>query len=203
MPQKVRDELGIGNEEILDDRQLENLIREAQETVKEDLFSYHFDEEISSSRSGDSWNGSNTTFNTYAYPIMDSNYDNTVDSNDIKCHWIDSNYAVQEGAISVSNATYGVVTIKQSDNTTAIPSNADTVRVEYYSCNRNISMAHLENLTTMLTANSVMNTFKAGTSISMADFQKNEKLLLMNPKVFLNKYHDLLRKLQGSSIKGV
>jgi len=203
LPQKVRDELGIGNDEILDDRQLENLIREAQEQVKEDLFTYHFDEEIDISRAGNSWNGTNTTFNTFSYPIMDSNYDNIVNGSDIKCHWIDNDYAIQEATITVSNATYGVVTITQSDGSTAIPSNADTIRVEYYSCHRNISLNHLENLTTILTANSVMNTFKAGTSISMADFQKNEKLLLLNPKIYLNKYYDLLRKLQGSSIKGV
>lgn len=202
LPQKVRDEIGIGSDEILNDRQIENLIREAQEQVKEDLFTYHHDEEVDNSRAGNSWNGNNTTFNTKYYPIMDSNYDFTIDNNDIKGRWIDTSYNPQDATVTVSNATYGVLTITQQDSS-AIPSSANTLCVDYYSCERDISKNHLENLTTILAAHYVMNSIKAGTSVSMTDLQKNEKLILQNPRQYQDKYISLLKQLQGRSIRGV
>jgi len=44
----------------------------------------------------------------------------------------------------------------------------------------------------------------AGTSISMADFQKNRMLILQNPSQWKDKYYELLSQLQsGKAIRGV
>jgi hypothetical protein len=196
--------MGIEADGIGDDRVFEEAIRLSQEKVKEELFTYHQRETIGNSRAGKSWDGSNTTFNTYNYPIMDSNYDFTVDNNDIDCIWLDSNYNPQTGHVTVSNATLGIVTIKQSDQSTAIPSNADDVMVNYYSCNREISRLHLENLTTLWACHLINGMMKSGTSVSMADFQKNAMLIVQNPDQYRTKYYNYLNQLIGGrTIRGV
>jgi len=203
MPQKVRDTMGISNDSIADDRVFEEAIRISQEKIKEELFIYHHCETIDNSRAGNSWNGNNTTFNTQHYPIMDSNYDYTVDSNDITCKWIDNDYNPQTGTITVSDATLGIITITQTSGN-AIPSNADDVMVSYYSCNRNINRKHLENLTTLWAAHLINSMQKSGTSISMADFQKNAMLIMQHPDQWKDKYYDYLNQLIGGrTIRGV
>lgn len=203
LPQKVRDIMGIDSKEILNDRQLEEHIRIAQEQVKEELFDYRYNEVIGSNPdTGSSWDGSNTKFQTMCYPIMDTNFDNTVDNDDVTVRWLDANYNYYVASVTVSSATFGILTVTQTGGS-AIPSDADNVVVEYYSCHREISKKHLENLTSFLAAHHVLNTLKAGTSISQADLLKNEKIILQSPNVFLKKYNSLLVRLQGSTIKGV
>lgn len=203
MPQKVRDIMGLDNDAVLNDRQIEEHIRMSQEKIKEQLFVYHHQETIGNSRAGGTWDGSNKTFNTNSYPIVDSNYDFTVDSNDITCIWLNSSYSPQVGTVTVSNATLGIITLTQSGGS-AIPSSADDVMVSYYSCNRNISKKHLENLTTLWAAHLVLHSMKSPTSISMADYDKNEKILLSNPDQFKDEYRRYLNQLlSGRTVRGV
>ena len=203
LPQAVRDEMGIGAKEILDDRQIEEKIRKAQEQIKEELFDHHYNEVINNNPATNAtWDGTNKTFQTQKYPIMDSNYDNTVNSDDVTARWLDTDYNYSVASVTVSNATFGVLRITQT-NDAAIPANAENVVVEYYSCHREISKLHLENLTIFLAAHSVLNTLKAGTSISLNDLMKNEKIILQNPNVFLRKYTQLLEQLRGTTIRGV
>jgi hypothetical protein len=203
LPQKVRDSIGIGNDEILDDRQIEEHIRMAQEQVKEELFTYHWGETVGCNPdTGDSWNGSNTKYRTTSYPIMDNNYDMVVDNNDITGHWVDENYTEQTALVTVSSATLGIITVTKTD-ASAIPSSAYDVTVDYYSCERGISKLLLENLTTWLSAHYVITTLKAGTSVSMTDLMKNEKIVLSDPNIYLYKYRQLLGQLQRNTIMGV
>jgi hypothetical protein len=203
LPQKVRDSIGINNEEILNDRQIEEHIRIAQEQIKEELYTFHWNETLENNPdTGDSWDGSNTKFQTYNYPIMDSNYDMIVNGSDVVGRWIDENYDEQTALVTVSSATLGILTVTQTSGT-AIPSNANDVTVDYYSCDRTISKLLLENLTTWLTAHYVITTLKAGTSVSMTDLMKNEKIVLNDPNVFLYKYQRLLSQLQKNVIIGV
>jgi len=203
LPQKVRDSIGINNEEILNDRQIEEHIRIAQEQIKEELYTFHWNETLENNPdTGDSWDGSNTKFQTYNYPIMDSNYDMIVNGSDVVGRWIDENYDEQTALVTVSSATLGILTVTQTSGT-AIPSNANDVTVDYYSCDRTISKLLLENLTTWLSAHYVITTLKAGTSVSMTDLMKNEKIVLNDPNVFLYKYQRLLSQLQKNVIIGV
>jgi hypothetical protein len=203
LPQKIRDCIGIGNDEILDDRQIEEHIRIAQEQIKEELFSYHWNETIGCNPdTGNGWDGSNTKYRTVSYPIMDSNYDMTVDGNDVTGRWVDENYDQQTALVTVSNATLGILIITKSD-ASAIPNSAYDVCVDYYSCDRTISKLLLENLTTWLGAHYVITTIKAGTSVSMSDLMKNEKIVLSDPNIFLYKYQRLLGQLQKNVIMGV
>jgi len=203
LPQKVRDSIGINNEEILNDRQIEEHIRIAQEQIKEELYTFHWNETLENNPdTGDSWDGSNTKFQTYNYPIMNSNYDMIVNGSDVVGRWIDENYDEQTALVTVSSATLGILTVTQTSGT-AIPSNANDVTVDYYSCDRTISKLLLENLTTWLSAHYVITTLKAGTSVSMTDLMKNEKIVLNDPNVFLYKYQRLLSQLQKNVIIGV
>lgn len=204
LPQKVRDTMGLEEDSAIDDRELEELIRIAQEHVKEELFIYHYDETVSNNPdTGDSWNGTNKTFQSNSYPIVDSDYDNSVSSNDVTCRWIDSTYTKQTGTVSVTNDDYGILSLTQADGSTAIPANAEDVRIDYYSCHRKITQLQLENLTTYLTAHYVKNRLKTGTSISLADFQKNQPIILQSPSIYLNIYRDMISQLQRTSIRGV
>lgn len=202
LPLKVRDVMGLDEDATADDREIEVLIRIAQEHIKDDLFTYHYDETVNGNPdTGASWDGSNTTFQTSSYPIMDSNYDFTVNSSDVLARWINSSYSPASARVSVSSATYGILSITQ-DGSTAIPSDAETVKVDYYSCHRSISRLHLEDLTTYLAAHLVQQRLKTGTSISAADLEKNRPLIIKGETIYLDMYRTLLSKLQDRTFKG-
>jgi len=204
LPQKIRDIIGIGNDEILSDRQIEEQIRVAQEQVKEELFTFHWGETVEGNPdTGASWDGVNTKYQTSSYPIMDSNFDMLVNDSDVTGYWVDETYVPQVLSITVSSPTFGILTITQSDGSTPIPSSAEDIVVEYYSYHRSITPLQLENLTTFLSCYFVITTLKAGTSVSMVDLMKNEKIVLSDPNVYLFKYQRLLNSFQKNVITGV
>lgn len=203
MPRKVRDIVGLDDDAAIDEREMEELIRIAQQHVRETLFTYHYDEQINANPDdGNTWNGSNTKFQSSVYPIMDSDFDFTVDSNDVTARWIDTDYTPQTATVAVSNPTYGILTITQ-DGSTAIPATAETVTIDYYSFHKNVTRLQLENLTTYLTAHLVQQRLKSGTSLSMADFEKNRPIILKSPTQYRDTYYLLLENLRGDTIRGV
>jgi len=202
MPQKVRDVLGLDNDDAMDDREIEELIRIAQEQVKQTLFTYHEETVGNDPNTGNSWDGSNTAFQTLSYPIMDINYDFTVNGSDVTGDWISSTYSVSTCSVAVTSAKYGLITVKQTSGA-AIPSNALNVIVYYYSCHRNMTEFQLENLTTYLAAHFAYLRLKTGTSISAVDLQNNWKILLKSPTTYLDNYYLLLEQIQQPTIKGV
>ena len=204
MPQKVRDILGFGSDEAVDDRELEVLIRVAQEQVKRELFIFHFNEEVlEHPYTGASWDGNNVTFQTMVYPIMDDNLDYSVTASDISVRWLSNTYEPSTASWSVKSAVWGLVNIYQSDGVTAIPGNAETVRIDYWARDKNITNRQLDDLTAYLTAHLVQGRMTSGTSISLADFQANRPLILKHESQFLMKYKMLLHNLQGDIVKGV
>jgi len=202
MPQKVRDVLGLDNDAVMSDREIEELIRIAQEQVKQTLFTYHEETVGNNPNTGDSWNGSNTTFQTLSYPIMDTNYDFIVNGRDVIGDWISSTYLISTCSIAVTSAKYGLITVKQTSGA-AIPSNALNVIVYYYSCHRNMTELQLENLTTYLAAHFAYLRLKTGTSISAVDLQNNWKILLKSPTTYLDNYYLLLEQVKQPTIRGV
>jgi len=181
---------------------MESIIRIAQEHVKEEL--YHYVEETVNPNpdTGDSWDGTNKTFQTSYYPIVDSDYDFVVDSNDVTAQWISASYVAKNCVVTVSSSTYGILTLTQS-NTSAIPESAEDVIVRYYACHRNITKKQLENLTAYMAAHLVYMRLKSGTSISQVDLTNNWRLILKSPTTYLDNYYLLLGQLQNSTIKGV
>jgi len=202
MPRLVRDVMGLDDDASINDREMESLIRIAQDQVREELFHYVEETVEPNPDTGDSWDGSNTVFQTSYYPVVDSNYDNVVDEKDISGEWINSSYTVSTASIEVINATYGIIRVRQTD-CSAIPADAEDVIVKYYSGHRNITMKQLENLTTYLAAHFVYMRIKSGTSISEVDLQSNWRLVLKSPTMYLENYRLLLSQLQDSVIRGV
>ena len=203
LPQKVRDVMGLSDEAVANDRVIEELIRISQEFIKDALFIYHYDEEVNPNPyNGATWDGSNVTYQTKHYPIMDVTWDEQV-NRDITCRWLSQEYGVYNGDYLVSSGTYGIVNLYQTGSTTAIPGDAESVRVDYYSCHRKVASNDLEDLATWFAAHLVEQLMTTGTSISMADFESNKKLLLMSPDRYLTVYMMKLGRLQGPSIRGV
>jgi len=203
-PRKVRDIVGFDDDAAVGDRELEEIIRIAQEHVKNELFTYHYDETVNGNPdTGATWDGSNTTYQTQYYPIQDSDYDFTVTGNtDVAGRWIDSTWTPQMANVTVSNVTYGILTICQSGGSTAIPSSAKTVKIDYYTCHRNLTRPILEDLTSYMAAHLVQGRLKTGTSISLADIQKNRMLIMKEPTEYLRIYRLMVSKVEGAVITG-
>jgi len=203
-PRKVRDVMGLGEDETLNDREMEVLIRIASDEIKNELFTYHYNEEIQSNpHTGASWDGSNTIFQTNTYPIMDIDMDFNVSNSDVSVRWLDSTYTQSSASWSIRSNIWGLVNIYQSDGVTAIPGSAETVCIDYYSCSRSYTRRQLEDLTAYLAAHLTQSRLTGATSISLADFQKNIPLILKSNTDFLMNYRRLLSNLQGDSVKGV
>jgi len=199
MPRKVRDVMGLSEDEAADDRELEEVIRIAQEGVKRDLFIFHYNEDLT----GRNVRGSTTQFQTLHYPIMDNTDTFTVTSSDVTVQWLNSSYSASEASWSIANARWGIVNIWQSDGATAIPNSAEEITIDYWSCPRSVTRKQLSDLTAYLAAHLTQHRLTSGTNISLADFQSNRPVIMKSETQFLKDYQMLLHNLQGCVIKGV
>lgn len=203
-PQKVRDVMGLGADEVASDREIEVLIRVAQDEIKRELYRYHYNEEVlGNPNTGSLWDGSNTVFQTSCYPIMDSDNDFIVSNSDISCRWLDGSYNPSAASWSIRNDVWGLVNIYQSDGASAIPSNAWTVCIDYWSCHRKIGKREMEDLASYLTAHLVQGMLTGSTKISLADFQRNIPVIMKSDSEFIQNYRRILMGLQGDSVRGV
>lgn len=207
MPQKVRDIMGLGAEEGISDRELIEVIKIAQDEVKRQLFTYHYNEEIGENPdTGSLWDGSNTQYQTHSFPIMDITNNNSVSNSDVSCRWLTSSYTPSSASWTITNegyANWGIVNIFQSDGATAIPSTAETVCIDYWSSHRSFSKRQLSDVTTYLAAHMVQHRLTSNTSISLADFQANRPIIMKSETQFYRDYVMLLHNLQDNCVKGV
>ena len=189
---KVRDIMGTDDELSISDPQIMTLIGIAEKRIRKEVFTYKEDVTPSNDPdTGNSWNGSNTSF-TLGEPIMDYDFDeSTVD--DVTGYWWDSNNNPYTASVVVSDARYGRITVKQNDATTPIPTSANKVLMSYYTCDENIPFEVLEELGTLLTAHFIMLRLTETKKISNADLESNKALLTIRTTAYSKEYQRLLR----------
>ena len=204
---KVRDFMGLGEDTGMQDSVIIELIRTAQNVIKRDLFFHHYDETPSDNwRTGASWNGSNVSF-TVDYPLMDSNFDGSVDGNDLIGYWFNNTSDASSCSFTVINSRYGHVNIYQSDGSSAIPGTADDIRLEYWTLKNNISSQELEDLCTYLTCHLLSFCLKRPEKITIADIEGNTEQLRelsdKNNSVYKTMYNEILNKTSNPKFKAV
>lgn len=192
---KVRDVMGVDRNLGIDDVQIRTLIGVAEKVIMRELFIYHYDETPENDpNSGSGWDGSNTSFVTSEYPVVDKDFDNSTVDDVIAKYW-DSDNAPQDATCVVSNARYGRITIT-TDGSTPIPNNAKKLLVEYYSMEDDIPFGIMEELGTYLTAHLITIRLSEPRKISIADLESNRSILQISDNTYIREYKRLLRQYQ-------
>lgn len=192
---KVRDIMGTDRNLGIDDPQIQTLIGVTEKVIRRDLFIYHYDETPNDNpASGAGWDGSNTSFVTSEYPIVDKDFDSSTTDDVVAKYW-DSNYAPQDATCVVSNARYGRLTIT-TDGSTAIPNGSKKLLIEYYSMPENIPFDVMEDLGSYLTAHLITIRLNEPRKISISDLESNRKILQMSDNTYIREFNRILRGYQ-------
>ncbi|MEM2262553.1 MAG: hypothetical protein QXK24_08895 [Ignisphaera sp.] len=110
-PEDVRKELGLSVEDV-SDADLDYYINKAQSDLLNDIAIYRHDEIMKGTI-----DGYNATFQTWFYPIIDSNFDKKVDPSDITVYkWKDA-YNKETVAVSSINPEYGIIIVSTPPST--------------------------------------------------------------------------------------
>jgi len=197
---KVRDVFGGTREIKVDDAQIIGFIKDAELSVKRDLFQYINEVTPSNNpNTGQSWDGSNTRFQI-PYPIMDHDFDEST-TDDVEGIWIDSSYEIQTASITVNNAYYGLIDIYQSDGSTAIPNSAIDIKVKYYLGNEEINFNVCELAGTYLAAQSIFDMLTDPSKLSLADIESNKRILQVSTNTFRKKYEGFINRYASVGLK--
>lgn len=194
---KIRDVMGLGEDTGVSNPVILEIIKIAQEKLKDDLFEHHYDETPNGHwNTGATWNGVNVGF-TVSYPLMDINWDESVSGSDIVGYWFNSTNVPSTCSVTVSNARYGQINIYQSDGSTAIPSTAEDIKLEYYTTNRNINSQQLEDACTYLACHLIDICIKEPDNVTVADIEGNSKEILSRidkrTSIYKNLYNEIIR----------
>lgn len=198
---KVRDTGGFDENIGIDDAQLVTLIQMAENKVKRDAFSYH--EKIVPSGDPDTgalWNGTNTAFKIPPV-IADHDFDETT-ADDVTGTWLDSSMGSNDCSITVTSARYGYITIKQDDESSAIPASAKNIHVDYYSNDEDFPFITLEDLGTYWVCHLVQLRLTEPRKISFKEFTANKRLIEVSPTRFKKVYEAELRDWTEPMLKG-
>lgn len=188
-PDVVRDVTGISDSYDIDDNALTRLILYAQKQAINTIFRKHKDEEPDPNPdTGEGFDGDNTTFRSKHYPIADITLDETVDSDDISGYWIDEDWGVNDCSITVTNARFGILTITQSDGSTAIPNTTEGVYITYYEEPPAFDREVFIQAICYLTAHAAEMLMKGQNKITIHDLERNQELVRRSSGHFLALY---------------
>jgi len=192
---KVRDVMGLGVDTGVDDPVITEFIRIAQRKIKKDVFVHHYDETPDGNWiNGAIWNGSNCSFSV-DYPIMDIDFDGDVDGEDITGYWFDSNDNPSSCSITINNSRYGHINIYQSNGSTAIPANAEDIKLEYYTLSKNVSEDELEDLCTYYACHLVTIALKEPNKITVGDFEVNKQQIMLRGDKETSPYKEMYEEM--------
>jgi hypothetical protein len=210
MPWKVQDDvrakMGITKKTDVDDDAMSNICWTSYKKALRDAYQHHYNETpCRNPDTGAGFDGTNTTFQTKNYPIADVNGDGSVTGNndcgnDITGYWIDNAGHRNECSINVTTAANGEITITQDDGVTAIPSNNEGVKIDYWSEYDSFDDFLLQEAVAYLAAHFISLRITEEDKVTMADV--NKPVVLINPKRFKYEYKRLMRLISKPKIKG-
>ena len=187
--------MGLGQDTGVSDAVIIEMIKIAQEKLKNDLYQRHYDETPDGSWvDGALWDGSNVSF-TINHPIMDINFDGSVDGDDIIGYWFDSNNNSSSCSITVVDSRYGHINIYQNDGSTPIPSDAEDIKLEYYTLRHSINRQVLSDLCTYLVCHIISVAISEPDKITVADIEGNQQRMLLEIDKQNSKYKYMYQML--------
>lgn len=198
---KVRDISGLDANAGIKNEQIIEFIKMAEKKVRRDAFQHEgMIQPSCHPKTGLTWDGSNTRFQT-KYPICDHDFDQST-SDDVEGIWIDSDYEVQTCSITVNNAKYGLVDIYQSNGSSAIPTTANNVFIDYYWNDEDIPFSVLEDMGTLLVCHELQKRLTEPRQIDITDIENNKKLLFLSNRDWLYAYRELVSKYTAPLLEG-
>ena len=129
---EVRRITGLSDTNLIDDEAINSLLETAQEIAKQDVFGYAYQEMPRPNPATGVWfDGDNTRFVSWHYPLADANFDGSISGDDITGFWVDLNANIYDVLITVENEDLGILNITQSDGT-ALPNTTFRMFISYY-----------------------------------------------------------------------
>jgi len=204
----VRQLTGIGDTKTISDTDMENIVWMSYQESLRDVYEHHHKEKPSGNPdSGAGFDGTNTSFQTYHYPIADSDgdgsvygYGETSCGTDISGWWIDNAGSYNKCWITVSKEQNGEISIYQDDGSTPIPSNNEGVYLDYWSSYGNFDETLFHQAVNYLTAHNVMLRLKEVDRVTLGDLARNTPIIEKDANRFYKKYRSLLKKVSKPRI---
>ena len=205
----VRRKSGVGDAKDISDGDLSHLSWSSYKQALRDLHIHRYAEKPKCNPDdGTLWDGTNKTFQTSHHPIADINGDGSVSGNsvecnqDVDCWWIDENGAYQDATVTVNNSFNGEITITQTD-TSAIPSNATGVYLEYWQQPIAYDEFLFREAVSYLGCHHLELRFESRESISIADINANQKIIMKSPSRYYKEYRRIMKMINKPKIRGV
>ena len=207
----VRTSMGVESDsKSITDDVISHVLWSSYQYVPSDVFIHHYQEQPNGNPyTGALWDDRNTSFQSGTHPLADYNGDGTVSGSgvscatDIFCTWLNLQGALQTGYVNVTNATNGEIALKQSNGTTPLPSSAIAVYLEYWEKPPGFTDTLFRQAVVYLACHKLSKRFTSVDKITIADLQKNNPVIILNPRIWWDEYQLVLRRMRGPSFGGV
>jgi len=199
----VRRYSGITSRKSISDHDISAQIWEAYQEALDEVYEYwHDDIPNCNPDTGEWFNGTNTTFETMHGPIADKDGDGVIAGygeqscgTDIWGYWKDSDGDCHKLNITVNEAHCGKITITQLDGT-AIPSDAEWVRISYYTEWETYNERKFRMAVAYLAAYKCVEAFKNLDKATQADLDSNKRDVELAKNRMKNQYKKAIRKVK-------
>ena len=196
---RVRELSGAFQQNDISDYKLSLLAWNAYKETLSDLYELHeYECPKHDPVSGEYLNGSNKRFQTYNFPIADSNGDEEITGygelscgTDISMKYIDSNGTTHEGNVTVIDSDIGLVELTDTSGN-ALPASTKKIFTTYYSQSPTYNKDLMREAVAYLTAHKVMISFKELGKATLNDLQSNREKEINR---FLTRYQDLIEQI--------
>ncbi|RPI86125.1 MAG: hypothetical protein EHM34_00075 [Nitrosopumilales archaeon] len=196
---RIRSLSGISQQADISDYHLATLAWLAYEETLETIYEMHEKEKpLCDPVTGDYIDGVNTTFQLTNYPLADHNGDEQITGSgqiaygwDVEGYYIDSTGAKQTCIITVSDSSYGMVTIT-TGGATPIPADACGIYVKYYTESPTYNKQLMQEAVACLSAYKAAIAFQSLNKATLADLQTNRDMLYNR---FLIRYDQIIEEI--------
>lgn len=205
--QDVRSLSGIKSKKSISNHDIADIIWKSYQKVLSKVFEYHhMVTPLCNPDTGDWIDGVNTTFKTSNGPIADRNGDGSVTGfgelscgTDINGWWRDEDGNCKRVKITINEYHCGNITITQLDGT-AIPSNAEWVRISYWSEWETYDEDMMREAVAYLAAHTCIVRFKELDKATQADLYSTKQAILDDKARMWNEYKKRLRDISKPQI---
>ena len=212
--EKVRGLSGIGQTKSISDDDLSRLILDAYKEVGETCFEHHEYEQPDYCRDVGTQcgciDGTNKKFYSRYGDIADHDGDGTVTGygeiscgTDVSAIWKDSDTTCHTAHVTITDSTCGLMTITQDDGSTAIPSDACGIYLNYYTQTTVFSEYLYRDAVMYLAAHKCILRFGELERATAADLNSAQNIKYVDPKRMYKEYKRIIRMIQKPNIGGV
>jgi hypothetical protein len=216
---QVRELAGIGEQKSISDSAINGLIWNAYNEVKQEVFEYHYDEQVrcnccmENCRCGNyvcsTFDGTQTTFWTQAGYLADHDDNGTVQGygeasccSDVFMTWKDCSGDCHTGYVNVLDDVCGKLKLT-SDGTTALPASYAWVKLEYWTRTRGWTRDLMHEAVEYLSAHKVLLRLGELERATSADLVAAQNIKYVDPSRMKKEYRRILKKIKLPAAGGV